>query len=335
MDNKKKKKFKLFDTQREGRGVEKSDVYTKTDLKGFFIKYKIYFTRLLSVNLLMVIGNFPLIFAAFAMSTLTRIIYFAPTSPSFSLLNGIFTHQTEISSSNLISIGLEGIQYQASAMTNTTYLLFALAALVIFTFGVVNAGTTYVLRNMVRGEPVFVFSDFFYAIRRNWKQALPFGILDAILLVLIPFNLYFLFTSGEGTLNSIMLGITVAIAILYFWMRFYIYVQMVTFDLSVYKILKNSLIFALLGFKRNIMATLGIVLLVGINLLLAVGFYGVLSSAAILFPLVLLFSNGAFMAMYASYFKIKEIMIDPYEASAPAGENTEEPDADSAGLAES
>ena len=40
------------------------------------------------------------------------------------------------------------------------------------------------------------------------------------------------------------------------------------------------------------------------------------------------------MAMYASYFKIKEIMIDPYEANNPADENTEEPDADSAGLTE-
>ncbi len=330
MENKKKKKFKLFDTQREGRGVEKGDVYTKPDLKGFFIKYKTYFSRLLSVNLLMVLGNFPLIFAAIAMSTLTRIIYFAPTSHAFSLLYGIFAQQTEIPSSNLISMGLEGIQYQASAMTGTTYLLFALSALVIFTFGIVNVGTTYVLRNMVRGEPVFVFTDFFYAIKRNWKQALPFGILDAVLLVLIPFNLYFLFTSGEGLFHSIMLGITITIALLYFWMRFYIYLQMVTFDLSVYKILKNSLIFSLLGFKRNILATLGIILLTGINLLLAVGFYGVLSSAAILFPLVLLFSNGAFMSMYAAYFKVKEIMIDPYESE----NNIEEPDAQSDGLLE-
>ena len=46
MDN--KRKFKLFDTQREGPGVKKTDVYTKPDLKGFFIRYKTYFTRLLS-----------------------------------------------------------------------------------------------------------------------------------------------------------------------------------------------------------------------------------------------------------------------------------------------
>ena len=314
MKNDKKKKFKLFDTQREGRGVEKSDVYTKTDLKGFFIKYKLYFTRLLSVNLLMVLGNFPLIFAAFAMSTLTRIIYFAPSSPSFPLLFGLLGQQGEPSAFNLMLMGIEGVQYEASAMTPATYWLFGLSALVVFTFGIVNVGTTYILRNMVKGDPVFIFSDFAYAVRRNWKQALPFGILDAILLFLIPFDIVYLLSLPSGIFGGIMLGITVIIALVYFWMRFYIYIQMVTFDLPIKKILKNSLIFALVGFKRNIMATLGIILLLAINLALAIGFYGVLSAAAILFPIVLLFSNGAFMSTYAAYFKIKEIMIDPYEA---------------------
>ena len=40
-------------------------------------------------------------------------------------------------------------------------------------------------------------------------------------------------------------------------------------------------------------------------------------------PLVLTLSNGAFMSTYAAYFKIKEIMIDPY-ADKPAAP-TEEP----------
>ena len=250
MEKQKKKKFKLFDTQREGRGVEKSDVYTKTDLKGFFIKYRIYFTRLLSVNLLMVLGNFPLVFAALAMSTLTRIIYFAPTSPSFSLLNGIFTHQTEISSSNLISMGLEGIQYQASSMTNTTYLLFLLSALVIFTFGLVNVGTTYVLRNMVRGEPVFVFSDFFYAIKRNLWSGLLLGVIDfGIIAILLIDFVYFSRVGGTFMLDSFYY-ITCGLCIIYFFMRFYIYLMLVTFDIKIKKIFKNALIFSVLPLRN-------------------------------------------------------------------------------------
>ncbi len=317
----KKKRFKLFDTQREGRGVEKSDVYTKTDLKGFFLKYKESFSRLLSVNILMVLGNFPLIFGAIAMSTLTRIPYMTPTSTAYPLLRGLFLQQPQPSAADLVSIGLEGAQIETNAMTNTTYVFFALSALVIFTFGLVNVGTTYILRNMVKGDPVFVVSDFFYAIRRNWKQALPFGILDAFLLVLIPFDLVYLYTAGGQLLLGIFFGIMVVVAILYFWMRFYIYLQMVTFRLSLYKILKNSLIFALIGCKRNLMATLGIALLVFLNLALAFGFSGIFSAMAILLPILLLFSNGAFMSTYAAYYKIKEVMIDPYEVQTPDAED--------------
>lgn len=320
MENK-KRKFKFFDTQREGRGVEKSDVYTKPDLKGFFIRYKTYFTRLLSVNLLMVFGNFPIVFALIALSTLTRIVYLTPAAESFPLLHGLLLHDAEFSLGALVSSGIEGLQIEASAMTPLTYVLFGLSALVIFTFGIVNVGTTYLLRNMVKGDPVFIWSDFIYAIRRNWKQALPFGILDAILLALIPFDLFYLFTTPNAA-GGLFLGATIVIALVYFWMRFYIYMQMVTFDLPLFKILKNSLLFTLLGFKRNLIATLGIALLVLLNFLLAFGFFGVLSAAAILFPIVLLFSNGAFMAAYASYYKMKEIMIDPYTSeSAPSDES--------------
>lgn len=330
-----KKKFKLFDTQREGRGVSKEDVYTKTDIKGFFIRYKTYFTRLISINLLMVLGNFPLIFALLAMSTITRIMYTTPASAAFPLLHGLFIGQTEIPVSTLISVGIEGIYVESSAMTSGTYLLLALSALVIFTFGIVNVGTTYILRNMAKGDPVFILSDFMYAIRRNWKQALPFGILDAILLALIPYDIMYL-SSAESGAGPFLLGAIIVIGLLYFWMRFYIYLQMVTFDLSLKKILKNALIFSLLGFKRNIVATLGILLLLLLNVLLAFGFYGIFAATAVLFPLFLLFSNGAFMSTYAAYYKMKEIMIDPYSGDAaseeenkePVGDDTDEPLAD-------
>lgn len=328
VENKKKKKFKLFDSQREGRGVEKSDVYTKTDLKGFFIRYRSCFSNLLSVNLLIVIGNFPLFFALLAMTTLTRILYMAPATTFFPVFHGLFLQESETSASTFIAAAIDGVQIEANSMTTATYVLFALSALIIFTFGVVNAGSTYVLRNMAKGDPVFIFSDFFYAIKRNWKQALPFGILDLLFLSLITFDVFYMYTAAENLMMSIFFGITMAVALIYFWMRFYIYIQMVTFDLSVYKILKNSLILALLGFKRNIMATLGIVLLVAFNLFLAFGTGGFLMAAAILFPFVLLFSNGAFMSTYAAYFKIKEIMIDPYEAEHPEEkEPTDETDA--------
>jgi hypothetical protein len=92
---------------------------------------------------------------------------------------------------------------------------------------------------------------------------------------------------------------------------------MVTFKLSVFKIMKNSLIFVLLGLKRNIVALLGVLLLVLVELLCLLGLGGILLPVAVALPLVFLMSGSAYMKVFAAYYKIKEVMIDPYKAEHP------------------
>ena len=101
---------------------------------------------------------------------------------------------------------------------------------------------------------------------------------------------------------------------------------MVTFKLSVFKILKNSLIFSLLGFKRNVLAFLGIIFCIFIVIIFLFGVGGILVPLAIAAPLAMLFATMAFMKVYASYFKIKEIMIDPYLAEHPEEKKPENDD---------
>ena len=98
------------------------------------------------------------------------------------------------------------------------------------------------------------------------------------------------------------------VILLYSFMRFYIYTIMVTFDLSLLKIIKNAAIFSLLGFGRNFVMFLGIAMLVMLTVSLASVFlpFGVIS------VFMILFSTCAFMGMYAAYPKIKKYMIDPY-----------------------
>jgi hypothetical protein len=101
--------------------------------------------------------------------------------------------------------------------------------------------------------------------------------------------------------------------------------QMITFDLSIYKLLKNSLIFALVGFKRNFMALLGIICLIFLEYALLFGLGGMLLPLGLALPLVALFACGAYMGGFASYFKIKEIMIDPYVDENSEDEEINEP----------
>ena len=92
---------------------------------------------------------------------------------------------------------------------------------------------------------------------------------------------------------------------------------MVTFKLSIFKIFKNSMIFTLLGFKRNIMALIGIILGVFLEILFLLGSGGILLPFAVAGPFVILFSTFSFMKVYASYYKIKDVMIDPYMKEHP------------------
>ncbi len=312
----KEKRFKLFDLTRDGNGISKRSPLSESGLKRFFVTYKDNFGKLISVNMLMVLGNFPLFFIIAVLSGYTKAEALIPTSDLFQNINGLFM-AGDPTPFKMSLYALEGLQNSVLLNTALSYVFYGIGALALLTFGLVNVGTAYILRNMAMGEPIFVWTDFWYAVKRNWKQALPFGIIDGIINVLLIFNIYTTIISGSNFFGSMMFWGNIVLIILYFCMRCYIYVQMVTFKLSVFKIMKNSLIFALLGLKRNILALLGNVFFLVLEIAFIFGLGGVLMPLAVAMPLAILFATLAYMKVYASYFKIKEIMIEPYKAEHP------------------
>ena len=313
----KKKRFKLFDLQKEGKGISKNAAKLEPGLKKFFILYKNSFNKLVTVNIIMVLGNFPLFFLVAALAGKTKYDAFLPLSDLFQNLSGAFQSNQTLTPFEMSIFAIEGLQGQALIPSLWTYIFYGISALTIFTFGIVNVGTAYVIRNLVMGEPVFVWSDFKYAVKRNWKQALPFGIVDVLISGLLIFNIYTTLFGSSKFVLDFMFWSNVVIAILYFFLRYYVYVQMVTFKLSVFKIFKNSMIFALVGIKRNIVALLGIVVILFFEILFLFSAGGILLPFAVAAPLLVLFSSFSFMKVYASYYKIKEIMIDPYKEEHP------------------
>ena len=316
-NNKKKKRFRPFDLTKEGRGISKNTADSEPGFKRFFITLWDNFGKIVSVNILFVLGNFPVFFAIAALAGVTQVPRSLPLSDLFQNLFGTFGVSGVTTPYTMTVFALEGLQHQTLAATTATYVFYGIGALSLLTFGVVNAGTAYILRNLVSGEPVFVFSDFIYAIKRNYKQALPFGIIDGLISVILCYNIYSMLTGTSEFFASMLFWANVAILLVWFFMRYYIYLQMVTFRLTVFKIIKNSLIFSLVGVKRNLIALLGIVLCLGLEFLFVFSFGGVLLPFGVAAPLALLFGLFAYMKIYAAYFKVKELMIDPYLAEHP------------------
>lgn len=318
-------KFKLFSYNPPKKGVSKQDerASVQTDFMGFFYMLGRKFWNLSNLNLLMA-------------------VYIVV------LIGGMW------------------------ALSGIPWAFWTFLAVEAVLFGLLNVGTTYITRGYVRGDPVYILSDFKYALKQNWKQGILLGLIDLLVVFLLVFDIFFwmgpidlnvyleqsdgthitaddavvsesndlaaeingeehtiVVSSDEDNLNveelpsnedavtepqkqsflqSVSFYGCLALLLIYFMMRNYVYIIAVTFKLSIFKILKNSFIFAFVGLKRNIMAVLGILFALAVNFTIFV----YLPVIGIVFPLIITTSLCSFIGAYAAYPVIKKYMITPY-----------------------
>ncbi len=304
-----KKKFRLFDMNRDGKGVY--EVEDRKPTLGFF--FKLLWRKLsaiLQLNILMLIHVIPILLLALAYfsgdktPTITGISY-----PALYGINSIVaTGSTPLLDISSINMGIPVFS------PTFIWIVMAFAVIWVATFGWQCVGSAYVLRGLFRGDPVFVFSDFFYGIKKNFKQGFVMGLIDALIITVLAVDFIFFRNNGMG----IMYFVIFALIIIYLVMRFYIYLLLITFELKTFKILKNALIFTVLGIKRNLIAFLGIILLLLLNVFLIVWLIPIGIALPLILPLVYLFGTLGFITTYAAYPVIDKYMIAPY-----VGENKE------------
>lgn len=311
MEAPKKKKWGFFSGYaKDGKGVKKEDIITDYNFINFFKLYGRRFSKLVWVNALYIVGNFPIIFLMLALSNYFSDMGTSPASELYAVLNGIGTASGGVGSLPAALLGIHGAMGTIFSPTWVTYILYGISALFIFTFGPVNAGCTYLVKNLVKGEPVFLWQDFITAIKRNWKQALPMGILDLAILGLSAFSLMSYYVNYAN--YYVFFWTMLLIIMLYSFIRFYLYTIMVTFELKFFQIIKNSVIFCLLGFVRNLIMFAAICFMI----FLVVWFGSLFMPILVVSLFILVFATSAFMGMYAAYPKVKQYMIDPYYTKA-------------------
>ncbi len=305
-----RKKFNVFNSAyADGKGVDKDEIAISENpsLPNFFKFLGRKLNQILSANILLVFGNFPIFFFLLAMSGYFSLHTTTPYYLVYAPLRGAMLFNQSPATSALWTIFER--QMEVPVLTTTDYVLFALSALVILTFGPVNVGVTYIVRNLFRGKPVFVMQDFFDSIKRNLRQALVYGILDIAIVCLLIFDIvFFNLNYGNHFVLDTMLFMTWCLALLYFFMRSYIYLMIVTFDMSLFKMFKNALSFTVLGVKRNFMFLLGTLVLLMLEYVLLFAYFPL----AVIVPFVILPSLIVTMGIYAAYPVIQKYMIDPY-----------------------
>ncbi len=178
------------------------------------------------------------------------------------------------------------------------------------------AGITFVTRNYAKQEHVFLVSDFFDAVKLNWKAFLINGFICYVLYFILNFSIRFYFDRlSDGAIHAIAFYLCITVAIFLVFAQYYVPLMIVTFDLKLIQIYKNALIFAVIGLWRNFLLT---VLLAALSFGIYFGFY--ISQITpfsliivILFAATLLFSLSFFMINYVIYPLVYQTMIQPYQ----------------------
>jgi hypothetical protein len=302
----KKKRFKLFDMNRDGPGVSKDEApLTPTFLhlpKFYFRK----FTKLLSVNMLMT----PLFIIPLIMVYLYVV---APTTPTeshvlYSTLYGSYLLTSSPAWTSLL--GVYGIQLNMPVFDPLRiWVMIGLFLLLGAVWGWINVGATYCCRSLFRGEPVFVLDDFKYSIRRNLKQGFFVGLIDYGCLALLAYDMVYFSRRGGTFWLDFMFFALCAVTAVFLFMRMYFYVMLITFDIKTGKLLKNSLIFSILGIKRNLLAALSILIVAGLNAVLIILFYPINVFVPIMLPFIYLLPTVCMFKVYFTYPVLEKYMI--------------------------
>lgn len=306
----KKNKFNLFAfMNRDGLGVDPDEPPIMDDpgIKNYFKLLGRKFNQIISVNLLMIATNFPLVCLLAVMTgyfSINTVGHFAST---FSQFMGAMAHTENAYTAAVM--GTLGAVSEVRMFSTVDYVLIGIACLAIFTYGPSMVGSTYLIRNMVREEPIFMWSDYKYAIKKNIRQGIVFGIIDIVIIGVCLYNTVFYNLNYSQSLMAAMLFFaSLIITAFYLIMRTYIYPMMITFDLSIKKLLKNALLFSVLGIKRNAL----FILTATVILLIAFMLITVVLPIGILIPFVILFSLLAYTGTYYAYPVIYKYMIEPY-----------------------
>ena len=189
----------------------------------------------------------------------------------------------------------------------------------IITNGMANVGITNVARNTARDKHSFGLSDFFETIKKNLKQSIIAGIINAVVIGFLIFDLYF-FSLLKGSLGVVGTGITLAILVTFIMMNYYLWTLIITFNYSLKQAYLNSFKFVFINFKYSFLCLFINILILVLNIALLF----VLRNISLYVLLVELFcfvcvypSFNALLVQYCTFGSIKKYIIDPYYKEHP------------------
>ena len=188
--------------------------------------------------------------------------------------------------------------------------------------GPLTATITKLMRDFVRQEPGFFFEDFKKAFKENFKQSIIISVLQyiAMWIVIVAIRFYYSL-QGQGIFYTIGLGVAIFVLFAIIFASYYVYMMIVTLDLKIYEIIKNSFIFTMLCFLKNVLLTIILGIWLVFNAFLV--YLAVISGKSLVYGLVisvfivLTFGIVFYTVAFFTFPSIKKYILDPYYKDHP------------------
>lgn len=283
----------------------------------YFYSIKTHLFTVMSVNVLFLVFNIPMMLLAFAF-----VLFFLP------YINSVFVPENFVQF--MFDSGVVGNQSINDVGSDAAYQIYYLIVLFCVMFllgstllviGPFQAGFTQVYRNLYRQEGVFLFTDFKEGMKTNWKQSLAASIISVIVtaLCLLATGFYLNIGTSWGTAIGTFFVILFFVFII---IQNMVYTLIVSRELPLRKIYKNAFLFFLLKFGPCLgLALLLIVTLIIIPAMLLVTTTYFAYAVVVFYYLTLIFGLVQYTMAYFTGEVIKE-----YIAPMDAAEETKEDD---------
>ncbi len=187
-----------------------------------------------------------------------------------------------------------------------------------------RAGLTFITRNFAREEHAFIWSDFWSAVKGNWKFFLINGLITYLVYFVLSFSMIFYYHQVTSqTFFYVPLILCLVILIVFLFGQYYLPVMFVTFELTFRQAYRNALIFAIAGLFRNILLTV----IFGVTLYAFMKMEaGIAILVFVVLYLFLIFALSSYLVNFTVYPLIDSLLIKPYQERMEAEKNGEEKD---------
>ena len=199
----------------------------------------------------------------------------------------------------------------ASVLVSLTTIASIIIA-IFFSLSPFSSGYFYVLRNFAREENAWEFSDFFAKFKENAAKSIIVFITDTLLVCASFFaiRIYLILSAVFGT-PIIILLCGLLLIILFFMLSIpYKWIMVVTFDMNLFSIYKNSIFLLFVDAKRNGLYFLSVIFFWFVMYLLSTVSAGLVT--VIVLGIIGISAYGLILCIN-TYPTVKKFLIDPQE----------------------